>query len=108
MSDADLSFGGEANTKSQKKRVQRARQKREKILRTVMGSPEGRSFVWQLLSDAGVTRVTFAQCPYQTAFNEGQRNLGNKVFSEVLTMCPDLYQIAVKEANSFKEKDTDE
>lgn len=48
----------------------------EPDLRALMALPEGRRFMYRLLSAAGCFRSSFAVDPHQTAFNEGQRNIG--------------------------------
>lgn len=64
----------------------------------VMGTPEGRRFVWQLISDAGVFKTSFvASDPSATAFNEGQRARGLAILARLQDEAPDLYLKAQSE-----------
>lgn len=69
-----------------------------------MGSVQGRRVVWRLLRDAGIFTTSFVpRDASQTAFNEGRRNYGLKLFSVVMEFCNDHYLEMVKE-NSKEEK----
>lgn len=67
-------------------------------LKTLMSTVNGRAWVWWLLGEAGLHRVSFAGDPYRTAFNEGQRNLGLIVFAEIHRHCVGDYAKMVSEA----------
>lgn len=106
MSERPIDTGDESQVKARKRKLTFAQREREKALLTVMGTKEGRSVLWGLWSDAGVNRVSFVPGdPHATSFNEGARNLGNKLLAEVLDLCPDLYLATQKEANAKKEED---
>jgi hypothetical protein len=67
-------------------------------LKRLMRSPWGRRFMWRLLTVSGPFRLSFdPKSAMQMAFNEGNRNLGNQLFSEVMDLCPELYPVMVKE-----------
>lgn len=74
------------------KLVKAAREAEARDLRQVMGSKEGRRFVWRLLSGAGVFRLSFNQNAMQMAFNEGRRSFGNETLADLKACCSDLYQ----------------
>jgi len=63
----------------------------------LMSSKRGRRFMWRLLDLAGVTRISFDQNALKMAFNEGQRNYGNRVLAWILTDCPEQYLQMLKE-----------
>lgn len=53
-------------------------------LKKVLSSPEGRRYVWRLMSAAGVFRTSFTGNS-TTFFNEGKREIGLTVLSEVMS-----------------------
>ncbi|WP_210526315.1 hypothetical protein [Pantoea ananatis] len=70
----------------------------------VMESSQGRRVIWKVLEGAGVFSVSFTGDNNQTNFNEGRRNEGLRLFTEVMTHCPDLYLTMAKEARESEEK----
>jgi diketogulonate reductase-like aldo/keto reductase len=63
-----------------------------------MSGKRGRRVVWSLLDRAGVFRSSFvAGSPEQTAFNEGQRNMGLIYLDLILTHAPDAHSTMVDE-----------
>lgn len=67
-------------------------------LKWLMGQKHGRAFVWRLLEDAGVFRISFNTNAMQMAFNEGNRSYGNKLLAQVNSLCPEQYAVMQKEA----------
>lgn len=63
----------------------------------LMASKKGRRFMWRLLDAAGVTRLSYDRNALEMAFNEGNRNFGNKVLAWILDECPDQYLAMLKE-----------
>lgn len=78
-----------------RKRVQRQQEIGE--LKWLMSSPRGRRIMWRLLDLAGVYRISFDPNAMKMAFNEGNRNLGNQLLKEVMTLCPELFPVMLKE-----------
>ena len=64
----------------------------------VMSSKQGRRIVWSQLTLCHVFSSTFSTDPHVTAFNEGNRNAGLRLFSMVMSACPDLYLTMAHEA----------
>lgn len=65
----------------------------------LMGSKRGRRIVWRLLEQAGVFRISFDANALRMAFNEGNRNYGNRVLDQIHRDCPELYTVMIKELN---------
>lgn len=74
----------------------------------LMGSKRGRRIVWRLLDRAGVFRLSFNTNAMQMAFAEGNRNEGLRVLSQIHTLCPELYQVMVKEQASHDNRINDD
>jgi len=89
-----------ARAKRRKEKTDEARQElRAEAFEFVelMDLRSGRNVVHRMLSKAGVYHTTFALDPYQTAFNEGQRNMGLWMLSQVLQYTPEQYALMLKE-----------
>lgn len=63
----------------------------------LMQNKRGRRFVWRLLDQSGTFRISFSTQAMQMAFNEGNRNMGNRLLALIHTYCPELYPVLVKE-----------
>lgn len=69
----------------------------ESDFKWLMGDERGRRIVWRFLDRAGVFRLSFNENPMIMAFNEGIRNEGLRTFTQIHTLCPELYLVMVKE-----------
>lgn len=70
-----------------------------------MTSKRGRRIVWRLLEEAGVFRISFNPNAMQMAFNEGNRNYGNKLLASIHALCPELYPVMVREVTNGRDSD---
>lgn len=61
----------------------RVRQKEIDDIRRLLRTPEGRRFLWRMMSLCGVFRNPFTQNSNQTAFNAGMMNVGQTVLADV-------------------------
>ena len=59
-------------------------------LRSVMGTPQGRRFMWGLLGETGLYRSSYHPSAL-IHFNEGQRSIGLSLLGRITADCPDLY-----------------
>lgn len=67
----------------------------------VMDNAAGRRFVHRLLTGVGVFRSSFsADNPHQTSFNEGQRNVGLVLLSEIMNVASTQYMQMLEEAKN--------
>ena len=71
-------------------------------IRWLMSSRRGRRIVWRLLDLSGPFRLSFDPNAIKMAFNEGNRNLGNQIFAEVMSICPEQYPVMVAEQKDGK------
>jgi hypothetical protein len=71
----------------------KARRKRDQDnadLISVMETHSGRRFVWRILESAGLYKLSYTGNS-ETFFNEGQRNIGLKLLSDLLKVAPEEY-----------------
>lgn len=86
-------------------RERNARDSEASDLKWLMSSKRGRRIVWRQLEQAGVFRLSFHTNAMTMAFNEGNRNNGNRVLELVHRVCPELYPVMVREANEQRNPD---
>lgn len=101
MSTQDLPLYAEPDPleSEQDAKVRDLRQQATEDLKWLMGHRPGRRIVWRLLDRAGVYRTSFTGNS-TTFFNEGARNVGLSLLSEIHEVCPDAYVLMLKESKS--------
>ena len=72
-------------------------------VRRIMGSTPGRRWIYKFLEMSHVfgMSIIFGQ-PDRSAFNEGERNIGNMLLADVQNAAPELYLKMIAEAKSQK------
>jgi hypothetical protein len=107
MSDYDpLDLRGQEISRSEKEvREKLATENEQADIKWLMGSKRGRRIVWRLLNQSGVFRLSFNTNAMQMAFAEGNRNFGNRTFSMIHQLCPELYPVMVKEQQNDRIND---
>ena len=83
--------------KTQQQKNQRLSE--DEDIKIVMSTPEGRRFVNKLLERAGIYRCSFNGQSNNTIFNEGGRNQGLMLLSDIQTAAPGSYATMLKEKN---------
>ena len=71
-------------------------------LTKLMDTAYGRRFMWKLLTQCGVFRLSYSGELASTSFNEGQRNIGLGLFAEIMAHCPHLYLLMANEAKEME------
>lgn len=94
--------GQQAGKREADARKRVAREMEIADLKWLMSSKKGRRLMWRLLELSGPFRLSFDPNAMKMAFNEGNRNLGNQLFGEVMTLCPEMYPVMVKEQQDGK------
>lgn len=65
---------------------------------SLMGEQWGRRVVHRMLDRAGVFRTSHVKGdPYETAFREGERNVGNWLLAQIVAETPEQYAAMLKE-----------
>lgn len=91
---------GDATQVKRARETDRARVERERNEDAAVWSTyNGRAFTRRMLAEAGVYRLSMANDPYWTAFNEGARNLGLQLLARMSTTAPEFYLLMEQEHN---------
>lgn len=102
----DIPLDAEARER-QAKQAELARQSSISDIRWVMSNKRGRRFVHGLLEQAGCYRISYTSGdPHATSFNEGQRNVGNRVLELVTVHAPESYASMLSENRHVRNSDT--
>lgn len=68
------------------------------FIRTSMASSSGRAWFFDLLSRCHLFHVLPPTNPLAREFEQGERNIGITIYTDILTSCPDLYLLMLSEA----------
>lgn len=86
-----------------RKKAARMRQRRVDFVRRMMDDPDGRLWVYDILSDAHIAGPTHTPGdPYSTAFKEGERNFANRVLADISEAAPDKYMVMINDGKNEK------
>jgi hypothetical protein len=66
-------------------------------LKKVLKLPEGRRFIYKILSECGAFKASFSLNSMQTAFNEGKRDIGLMMLRMLDEAEPQAYSQMLKE-----------
>lgn len=75
-----------------------AERQRAEVLTSVMSTPAGREWIWNILGACHCFSTTFTSDALVTAFQEGQRSTGLGLLADILQTCPDQYIAAMRES----------
>jgi len=71
----------------------------------LMNDPRGRRFLWRQMSKANVFSPVFNPDAMVMAWNEGRRNEGLQLLTEINRLCPELYPVMAAENAIQPEED---
>jgi hypothetical protein len=83
---------------------------RDKLIADLLNRPDGRSFIWWLLTIGKFSTQPFAADPNITAFSCGELNVGQQIFAAVIEADPAGFlrmQQEINNARSDPEPDPD-
>lgn len=96
-------IGEKDEVTSRNKRAKKAQLEQDAAISALMQHPQTRSWMYQLLSWCGMYQSSFDRSALSMAFNEGARNVGLRVTSEIMRVCPDSYVQMIREAEAQKD-----
>ncbi len=104
-------MGGElVRNASDKNQVRNARKKERRTreqelndIRYVLADRRGRRFFWQLLCGCRLFELSYTGNQNDTFFNEGMRNVGNKLIADLNDAEPEAYFTMLSEDKKEKE-----
>jgi hypothetical protein len=102
MSDQRDDLTDEQIVAAVREKEERRRKREIEDLIKLMDTAHGRRFVWKLLGQCGVFRLSYSGELASTSFNEGQRNIGLGLFAEIMKHCPNLYLLMADEAKEIE------
>lgn len=80
-------------------RAGRAKTKRLRALEAIMELKETRRWMNDILVACHIFEPSFREGSSDgTAFREGERNIGNRLLSDIMEACPEQYLVMLKEA----------
>ena len=89
--------------------IKKRREERDrKDLKKILAMPEGRRFIWKVLSECGIYRGTFRSDSNLSAHLEGKRDIGLFILNEILKRNLDSFYTMQNEAASLKQSEDDE
>ena len=68
-------------------------------LKAAMSTMQGRAWYYDFLENCHCFNDPFTGNPLTEAYRKGERNVGLRVFSDIITHCPDEYLLMVREEN---------
>lgn len=95
----------EADREDKATRLRLSAEVEELDVKWLMSSKRGRRILWRLLEQAGVFRLSFDTNAMRMAFNEGNRNYGNRTLATINKTCPELFAVMLKESNDGSRSD---
>jgi hypothetical protein len=67
------------------------------VIQHLLSTEAGRSWAWRFLEFCHVYNQSYVSDPYDTAFNEGQRSIGNLFLADISRYSPESYLLMTKE-----------
>lgn len=94
--------GDKAQVDQRKRIAGRIAKDKTELLNQLISTKLGRAWFWELLEFAGIMKASYTipGDPYTTLFNEGQRNVGLKIMSDLIKASPENYVLMVSENKS--------
>ena len=72
---------------------------RLQFLRAALDTREGRAWFYHFLADCHLFADPFTNDALREAYTKGERNVGLRIFADIIANCPDQYILMVKDEN---------
>lgn len=98
--DADVPYdaGDRVHVKERTKVLRRVEASKRTVLRQLMGSNEGRAWMYDVLTLCHVYQSAFSTNALSMACAEGERNIGLRILGDLMEACPERYLEMLREA----------
>ena len=100
--DAPFNVGDEDDVKDRDRAIRAGNIAAQQTMRTIMGTPLGRKWMFEMLSFCGVGISSFSSDALETAHREGKRTIGLRLMTEIYDACPDRYTEMMKESRNVR------
>ena len=90
-------LGNPEHVQERNREVRLAGQKEGADLRTLLGSTQGRRWMWKFIGSLGPFRTPFGDSPHMSYFAGGRQNVALELIAEINRVAPDLYSLMQKE-----------
>jgi hypothetical protein len=87
------------DVRAAEKQAKLAEQQRREIVTGIMSVAPGRSWMCDLLEHCHIFHTSYNDLPHRMAFMEGQREVGIRLLSDIMSACPDHYVLMMRERN---------
>lgn len=75
-----------------RKRAGRKKASELEVVRVLMNTTQGRAWMFDILQMCHISSPTFVRGdPHATSFQEGERNIGNRLLHDINRAAPDMY-----------------
>jgi hypothetical protein len=109
MSDSDPADYGQHDEKAEASaESQLADATEEADLKWLMADPRGRRIVRRLLERSGVFRTSFTGDALGTAFREGERNAGLRLFDQIARFSPERLASMMNGKDGYEHRRSDD
>lgn len=87
----------ESQVKGAEQKMKSARERELADMRFILSTAQGRRVIWRYLEACGVFQISFNHSGAITSFNEGMRNIGLKLLTDINDAAPEAYVTMLKE-----------
>lgn len=99
MTDVPYNAGEPKHVKAARKAAREAQRDQDTFLQTIMSSTVGRRWMYDKLVGCHIFSTSHTGNALNTAFAEGERNIGLGFLNDIMQACPDYYIVMMREAN---------
>ena len=93
-------YKGEEENRIREELAKRNHLRHMSDIKKVVDMPEGRRYIWSVLSRCGVMQASMRASPYDTAFMEGRRDIGLQLMNDLMEAVPEAYDKMRREDTS--------
>lgn len=94
-----MDFSNRKDVRKAEKEGKLAERQRQEMVKGIMSLRPGRAWMLERLERCHLFSTTFNGDPLQSAFNEGQRNIGLQDLTDIMAACPNHYITMMLERN---------